>query len=104
MIFPEDFFRWLVIFFVRPQRQKVPLFVSRLFKQEKIGKALARIVLAVALSLLPAGLSSADQPREQDFNIPQQSVQTALDSLATQANVFLLFPFDHSSPRISGTL
>jgi len=94
MIFPEDFFRWLVIFFVRPQRQKVPLFVSRLFKQEKIGKALARIVLAVALSLLPAGLSSADQPRKLNFNIPQQSVQTALDSLATQANVFLLFPFD----------
>ena len=94
MIFPEDFFRWLVIFFVRPQRQKVSLFVSRLFKQEKIGKALTRIALAVALSMLPAGLSSADQPREQDFNIPQQSVQTALDSLATQANVFLLFPFD----------
>ena len=91
---PEDFFRWLVIFFVRPQQQSKPLFVSRLIDKEKIGKAVARIALAVAFSILPVSLSSADQPREQDFNIPQQSVKSALNSLATQANVFLLFPYD----------
>ncbi|MCT2533452.1 TonB-dependent receptor [SAR92 clade bacterium H231] len=94
MQIPEDFFRWLVIFFVRPQQQSKPLFVSRLFDKEKIGKAVARIALAVAFSILPVSLSSADQPREQDFNIPQQSVKSALNSLATQANVFLLFPYD----------
>jgi len=94
MQIPEDFFRWLVIFFVRPQQQSKPLFVSRLIDKEKIGKAVARIALAVAFSILPVSLSSADQPREQDFNIPQQSVKSALNSLATQANVFLLFPYD----------
>ena len=94
MHFPEDFFRWLVIFSVRAQQQKKPLFVGTLLNREKIGKALTRIALAVALSIMPVSLSSADQPREHNFNIPQQSVQTALTSLANQANVYLLFPYD----------
>ena len=94
MHFPEDFFRWLVIFSVRAQQQKKPLFVGTLLNREKIGKALTRIALAVALSIMPVSLSTADQPREHNFNIPQQSVQTALTSLANQANVYLLFPYD----------
>ena len=61
---------------------------------EKIGNAVVRVCLAVAFSMLLTGSIMADQPREQGFNIPQQSVQSALNSLATQANMLLLFPYD----------
>ncbi|MGX4677323.1 TonB-dependent receptor domain-containing protein [SAR92 clade bacterium H246] len=94
MNFSEDFFHWLVIFFVRPQRQTKRLFVNRMVIVEKIGNALVHAFLAVAFSLLLTSISAADQPREQGFNIPQQSVQSALNSLASQANMFLLFPYD----------
>jgi len=94
MGFPEDFFFWLVIFFVRPQRQTVSRFVSAVVIMEKIGNAVVRACLAVAFSMLLTGSIMADQPREQGFNIPQQPVQSALNSLATQANMLLLFPYD----------
>ena len=94
MGFPEDFFSWLVIFFVRPQRQTVSRFVSAVVIMEKIGNAVVRVCLAVAFSMLLTGSIMADQPREQGFNIPQQPVQSALNSLATQANMLLLFPYD----------
>lgn len=94
MNFSEDFFHWLVIFFVRPQRQTKRLFVNRMVIVEKIGNALVHAFLAVAFSLLLTSISAADQPREQGFNIPQQSVQSALNSLASQANMLLLFPYD----------
>ena len=100
MKLPEDFFHWQVIFSVRPPQQTVTMFVGKLVrsvvKTEKIGSAIARSLLAVAFiaTLASASASAAAQPREQQFNIPKQAVDQALDALATQANVFLLFPYD----------
>jgi len=63
-------------------------------KKEEIGKCIVRVLLVAALTGSPTGGSATDLPREQHFDIPQQPVDKALDTLATQANVFLLFPYD----------
>ncbi|MDB9999660.1 TonB-dependent receptor [Porticoccaceae bacterium] len=62
--------------------------------KEKIGKAFVSILLAVAILIAPNSMAASDTLVEKHFDIPQQSVQAALDLLATQANVFLLFPYD----------
>lgn len=52
--------------------------------------------LGVVLSL--AATAEADQAREYEFDIPRQSVETALSTLATQTGALLLFPYDLVQP------
>ena len=52
----------------------------------------------LSVVLLLSFTAKADQPREHEFDIPQQGIETALSTLATQAGALLLFPYDLVQP------
>ena len=55
-------------------------------------------VLVLGVVLLLSFTAKADQAREYEFDIPQQGIETALSTLATQAGALLLFPYDLVQP------
>jgi iron complex outermembrane recepter protein len=55
---------------------------------------LARFMPTLCFAVLLSGTVKAAQPQEYEFDIPRQAVATALDKLATQAEVLLLFPYE----------
>lgn len=57
-----------------------------------------RGVLMLGVVLLMSLTAKADQTREYEFDIPQQGVETALNTMATQADALLLFPYDLVQP------
>ena len=57
-----------------------------------------RGVLVLGVVLLLSFTAKADQAREYEFDIPQQGIETALSTLATQAGALLLFPYDLVQP------
>ncbi len=48
--------------------------------------------------------NAAEQTAEFEFDVPSQDVGQALETLATQADVFLLFPYDLVSDIESSTV
>ena len=68
-----------------------------------VGKGLpsasrTRGVLMLSVVLLLSFTAKADQAREYEFDIPQQGIETALSTLATQAGALLLVPYDLVQP------
>ena len=99
----EVFSRWWVIYAVRPGGGTLPVFLGRLTAEGSLLCTFwVRSMLALSVTLVLAGVVKADQAREHDFDIPRQSVEAALNELATQAEVLLLFPYDLVEPVSAG--
>ena len=74
-------------------------FLARSIVGEGLSSASwTRGVLMLGVVLLLSFTAKADQPREHEFDIPQQGIETALSTLATQAGALLLFPYDLVQP------
>lgn len=64
-------------------------------------KLLAKFLLVICLCFAASGYVAAQQEKVHKFNIPKQPIRDALELLATQAGVSLLFPYDQVA-RIEG--
>ena len=74
-------------------------FLARSIVGEGLSRASwTRGVLMLGVVLLLSFTAKADHVREYEFDIPQQGIETALSTLATQAGALLLFPYDLVQP------
>ena len=102
MQFPEDFFNWRIICFVRSR-----FGVLRQYKaldgqtkgERRTPQFWINLVLVVTVSipfLSTSAQGSNSQPigGSYEFNIPSQPVEQALDLFAKQTGLLLLFPYD----------
>ncbi|TQV66982.1 TonB-dependent receptor [Exilibacterium tricleocarpae] len=95
MFSPEDFFRWRLISIVRPQRRAPKVLLSGTIVGKKSSHLLLTVtVLALCMAGLLSGPTKAEPVPAYKFDIARQSVETALEALATQVGVLLLFPYD----------
>ena len=102
MQFPEDFFNWRIICFVRSRfgvlrQYKAPNGQTK--GERRTPQFLINLVLVVTVSipfLSTNSQGSNSQPigGSYVFNIPSQPVEQALDSFAKQTGLLLLFPYD----------
>ncbi len=72
----------------------VNVFLVRLVGDRLPFALLARVLLILCCVGLLSGIVKAAELKEYEFNIPQQSVLVALEKLAIQVDVLLLFPYE----------
>jgi len=99
---PEDFLHWRIICSVRSRfgaLTQCEALDGRARGDRRTPQFLLNLVLIVIFSIPLLSTQAQGSPRHPDggscdFNIPSQSVEKALDTLAKQTGLLLLFPYD----------
>ncbi len=100
--FTEAICFWCIYYAVRLKRKNLFLLLNQLavYVQSFVFSCL-RCAGVLGTAFLLSGADVHAETKEYDFSIPSQNVETALNQLAAQTELMLLFPYDPVFPKHS---